>query len=283
MGAVNETLTASTLGISQKTSRSGFQQYALRHPDLPDLSLHDVWLDKDLVLALNSAQPLQALRELAYNECQDVYSFQFLQPRICQKLREETVSASRFAASIGIASPGLLLSGRWYLGHLDTRYNAVFDRIIKEVIQQLDVALFASTSPLTYHHDYCIRFGCNGDRSLKVHTDNSDMTINTFLGGDNGEIDHVGADLLLLTPTDEDTRCGTPRLDREYQGSTFKYRHNQIGRAVIHPGDKWHAVDSLQHGSRWNLLHKAMRDDADWKRTFYQETDEYLSKKASNI
>merc|ERR1711998_800885 len=99
---------------------------------------------------------------------------------------------------------------------------------------------------------YCICFEEGGDQSLKAHCDDSDITFNIFLGTSGNE--HKGAELLLLAPTSKDTACGTPRLDADYQGTTYEYRHTDVGRMVLHPGDRWHMVKKLETGSRWNLL-----------------------------
>ena len=38
------------------------------------------------------------------------------------------------------------------------------------------------------------------------------------------------------------------------QGSMVSYQHHAIGTALLHPGDRWHAVQPLRAGSRWMLL-----------------------------
>ncbi len=37
------------------------------------------------------------------------------------------------------------------------------------------------------------------------------------------------------------------------QGSITEYQHHAVGTAVLHPGDRWHAVQQLKSGSRWKL------------------------------
>lgn len=68
-----------------------------------------------------------------------------------------------------------------------------------------------------------------------------------------------------------------------YKGSSLSYRHEEVGTALLHPGDRWHAVEKLQSGSRWNLLIMALRNDAAWKRTFYEEEARHLSAKAESL
>lgn len=112
--------------------------------------------------------------------------------------------------------------------------------------------------------------------SLKAHTDDSDLTVNVFLGIPGFE----GSELLLLDPAPEDVQTGTPRLDDTYKGSMVSYQHHAIGTALLHPGDRWHAVQPLRAGSRWNLIVMTMRNDRDWKRTFYDEMTAQLQEKA---
>lgn len=37
------------------------------------------------------------------------------------------------------------------------------------------------------------------------------------------------------------------------QGGITEYHHRAVGTAVLHPGDRWHAVQPLKSGSRWTL------------------------------
>ena len=60
----------------------------------------------------------------------------------------------------------------------------------------------------------------------------------------------------------------------------MEYQHRAVGTAVLHPGDRWHAVQRLTAGSRWNLIVMAMRNDKEWKRSFYEETRLQLQEKA---
>mmetsp|Transcript_3052 Transcript_3052/g.10376 ORF Transcript_3052/g.10376 Transcript_3052/m.10376 type:complete len:150 (-) Transcript_3052:856-1305(-) len=130
--------------------------------------------------------------------------------------------------SSGRASPGLLLSARWYFKQMDNRYDDFFERLLVDVIRPIDTALYGPAAELAYHHDYCICYEPEADRVLKPHTDDSDLTVNIFLGAGAGRSVHEGADLLLLSPTDEDTRCGTPRHNaHDYQGGSARYTHTR--------------------------------------------------------
>ena len=73
---------------------------------------------------------------------------------------------------------------------------------------------------------------------------------------------------------------GPRSLSASHQGSIWEYQHRAVGTAVLHPGDRWHAVQRLKAGSRWNLIVMAMRNDKEWKRSFYEETRLQLQEKA---
>jgi len=252
------------------------KEYSLLHPELPDAVLHDV-VQPQLHSALASGD-LAVLRSLARHEFEDVYSVPLLRPRACERLRDEAEARRAWCRARGLQSPGLLLGARWYPRSMDRRYDAFFERLLRGALRPLDAALYGEAAPLAHHHDYCICYEEGADRALKPHTDDSDLTVNVFLGSSGAP--HEGAELLLLAPTEEDTRCGTPRLDR-FAGASRRYRHEEVGRAVLHPGDRWHAVQPLQSGCRWNFLMWALRDDRDWKSTFYSEMEEHLREKAA--
>lgn len=250
--------------------------YSLRHPQLPEAPLEEI-LHPELQAALSSGDPAK-LRALVRHEFEDVYSAPLLKPEVCAWLREEAEANRQWTKERGLSSPGLLLSARWYLKRMDGRYDAFFDRLLATALNPLDAAVHGQRAPLAYHHDYCICYEEGADESLKPHTDDSDLTVNVFLGSPGKP--HEGAELLLLAPTEEDTRCGTPRMDR-FAGTSRSYVHDEVGRAVFHPGDRWHAVQPLLSGCRWNLLTWALRDDKDWKRSFYAEMEEHLQRKAA--
>ncbi|CAK9097433.1 unnamed protein product [Durusdinium trenchii] len=68
-----------------------------------------------------------------------------------------------------------------------------------------------------------------------MHTDDSDITFNVCLG-----FDFTGATL---------TFCG-------YMGAADhrKAYASQVGRAVIHPGNRRHGADDIESGTRMNLI-----------------------------
>lgn len=254
--------------------------YPLAHPELLSASLEDL-IDPALLIALHLPADArkEAIRKLARHEFEAAYSLQLLRPEACAKLLEEVQLFREATRNAGRQSPGLLLGSRWYPEHIAPAYKGLFDRLLAEVYAPVDAALYESSHPLAYHHDYCISFEDTGDKGCCAHTDDSDVTINIYLGTTTEK--HEGAELLILAPTAEDTRCGTPRLGPgEYAGTSYLYHHTDVGRAVIWDGEVWHLVQPIRKGCRWNLLTWAMRNDAQWKESFYPEMHQYLKAKA---
>ncbi|CAE8583803.1 unnamed protein product [Polarella glacialis] len=257
------------------------QTYCLLQPRLPATPLEEL-LAPELWRCLASGTGRSGLGALARREFEDVFSVPLFGAAFCEQLVREAESFRSWASGDGRRSPGLLLGARWYPKHMDESFEGLFGKLLNEVLVPLDAALFGEKAPLAYHHDYCICFEDGADRALKAHTDDSDVTVNVFLGTGSGSVTHTGAELLLLDPTEEDTRCGTPRLNGSYKGRSFRYNHEEVGRAVIHRGSRWHAVLPLESGCRWNLVTWALRADSEWKRSFYTEMDQQLLEKAQH-
>ncbi|CAE7250299.1 unnamed protein product [Symbiodinium natans] len=91
-------------------------------------------------------------------------------------------------------------SSMGYLNSISKRLHQVFDCLLKDVLQVVDEALFSEDHRIAYQQVYCITYEEGRDSGLKAHTDDSDLTINVFLGSPTG---YEGAELLLLSPTPE--------------------------------------------------------------------------------
>lgn len=255
-------------------------RYQLKDAELTAIPV-DAVISSQLGKALADEDWKAAIRSLAKAHLDDAFSLPLLDPGFCSRIQQEVASFRSFSESSGHVSPGLLLGSRWYLNTISDRFQSMFDGLLKEVLCRVDEALFPEDHRIAYQQVYCINYEEGRDSGLKAHTDDSDLTINVFLGSPAG---YEGAELLLLSPAPEDTACGTPRLEPGiYKGSSLSYRHEEVGTALLHPGDRWHAVEKLQSGSRWNLLIMALRNDAAWKRTFYEEEARHLSAKAESL
>lgn len=103
-----------------------------------------------------------------------------------------------------------------------------------------------------------------GERVYSVHTDDSDVTLNVAVGSSSG---WRGSDLVYVDATDD--RPGTPDVE---VAATHRHKHS-VGTAVIHGEGTYHFVEPLQEGERLSLVVLAMRDDAEWKRSYLADSN----------
>lgn len=93
-----------------------------------------------------------------------------------------------------------------------------------------------------------------------MHTDDSDVTINICLGRE-----FEGAGL---------TFCGM-RGEPDHRHFKVTYKH-EVGRAVIHSGDRRHGADDISEGERNNLI--IWNRNLDWR-----NSREYLEMRAAYL
>ena len=98
-----------------------------------------------------------------------------------------------------------------------------------------------------------------------MHQDDSDLTLAVAVGGP-----WRGADLTYAR--DAAGRPGTPEPGgRGVEAATHAHAP---GRGVVHVGDAYHRVEPLASGARGTLVLMSMRDDAAWKRRYYDDDGE---------
>ena len=96
----------------------------------------------------------------------------------------------------------------------------------------------SEASQFDSHHSFIVRYTASEDLGLDMHTDDSDVTFNVCLG-----FDFTGATL---------TFCGYMGA-RDHRKASHVYRH-EVGRAVLHSGQRRHGADDIQQGTRMNLI-----------------------------
>ena len=102
----------------------------------------------------------------------------------------------------------------------------------------------------------------DGGRVHRMHQDDSDLTLAVAVGGP-----WRGADLTYAR--DAAGRPGTPEPGgRGVEAATHAHAP---GRGVVHVGDAYHRVEPLASGARGTLVLMSMRDDAAWKRRYYDD------------
>jgi hypothetical protein len=140
-------------------------------------------------------------------------------------------------------------------------------QVLFELLPRLCPALggkFASTPLCDRHKVYVLRYAAHaglnfGERVFVPHTDDSDVTLNVAFGSSSG---WTGSALVYIESSDG--RPGTPNLATS---ATHRHSHS-LGTAVLHGEGAYHYVEPLIAGERLSLLVLAMRDDAEWKRTY---------------
>ncbi|KAH8098648.1 hypothetical protein JL720_1607 [Aureococcus anophagefferens] len=130
-------------------------------------------------------------------------------------------------------------------------------------------ALF-SARPLAPRGAYTLRYAArapaaDGGRVHRMHQDDSDLTLAVAVGGP-----WRGADLTYSR--DAAGGPGTPEPGgRGVEAATHAHAP---GRGVVHVGDAYHRVEPLASGARGTLVLMSMRDDAAWKRRYYDDDGE---------
>ena len=89
------------------------------------------------------------------------------------------------------------------------------------------------------HHSFLVRYQSDEDLGLDMHTDDSDVTFNVCLG----QPGFTGATLGF---------CGNFGKSN-HRIQTHIYNH-EIGRAVLHLGNRRHGADDIESGTRQNLI-----------------------------
>jgi hypothetical protein len=215
-------------------------------------------LDSRLVVALRDGTvPALANRESAH-----AFSLPLLSAPFCAALGQEVNTQEGL--------PGLLLSRRIYLDDISPRYTDFANRLLKDVLSPISAALYGDDRPLVHPDLYGIAYSASGDADsqIKLHQDDGDYTLNVCLEAEEME----GSELVLCDGLHP--RPGTP----DWEEAQASYAH-EVGRAILHPSDCWHGVKPIAQGRRTNLICLALRDDEEWKRSFYPELREDLVRK----
>ncbi|KAH8067306.1 hypothetical protein JL721_7719 [Aureococcus anophagefferens] len=114
----------------------------------------------------------------------------------------------------------------------------------------------------------------DGGRVHRMHQDDSDLTLAVAVGGP-----WRGADLTYAR--DAAGRPGTPEPGgRGVEAATHAHAP---GRGVVHVGDAYHRVEPLASGARGTLVLMSMRDDAAWKRRYYDDDGESASRARATL
>ena len=280
-------------------------RYVLSDPALAALP-DDELFDPAALAALRdpdaAAASALARAEGAEQGARSIFSFPLLREGACERLVREVEAYEAHCAARGRANRGLLLRTRVVLSDVAPELAELARRIVAAA-QPLAAALLppppapargrraaAAAATATEgsgwrlapaHHAYVIRYSAAGpaegeDRSLRCHTDDSDLTINVCIGREGWR---GGALYFCPRPRPPSRPCTPDPAEEERLGALARYAHG-VGRAVIHDGAVYHGAEPLEAGARWNLICWCMRDDAPWKREMYASLETYLREKS---
>lgn len=202
-------------------------------------------MDENFHLAKDMLRKGASVAELIARDClreeiAGVYSMPTFSTELCDKIIAETEHFIQYATDhdIEIHRPNSM-----------NRYGLVLNLIgMKSTLTDLQMRHFLPVSHIlfpvegsafTAHHTFIISYESTKDRSLDMHTDDSDVTWNICLGKEG----FTGSGL---------TFCGQ-MAQADHRKFSGLYTH-QTGRAVVHLGQQRHGADTILSGERHNMV-----------------------------
>mmetsp|Transcript_51233 Transcript_51233/g.58719 ORF Transcript_51233/g.58719 Transcript_51233/m.58719 type:complete len:257 (+) Transcript_51233:51-821(+) len=241
--------------------------YNFNCQQLENLKAEDV-IVPELLQILNAEDlSYEKLVPIIKEEAREVYSFPFLKPEFCALLTEEIESYEKEKKE-GSLPNGLNREG-WVLQEVGINLDLVLLPYINKLIDHL----LSPKLQVDSNHSYIIRYRADGFKSLKFHTDDSDVTFNLCL-----KFEGKGNELVFGGHFSE--RPGTPTMEEAASSKGYGEYTHTVGRALLHSGWVYHAVKPLLEGVRWNFILWGMKHDEEWKRTFYEELKQSLREKS---
>eukprot|EP00933_Yihiella_yeosuensis_P029370 TRINITY_DN2301_c1_g3_i1.p1 TRINITY_DN2301_c1_g3~~TRINITY_DN2301_c1_g3_i1.p1 ORF type:complete len:420 (+),score=68.99 TRINITY_DN2301_c1_g3_i1:37-1296(+) len=253
------------------------------HPELFKSSKVEDWLLPEVLETLAAWRKSGNFRDVEVDslpglkvEAPGVFSFDLLKPETCASLLEEVnhyTEESGFPAVLPnsmnkdgliLGDIGLRLSFMWlmrkYLIGISAHFFGDDDHRAEKVLDISGDELGTENwggSTLSEHHTFVVKYKPDGDQSLAMHVDESDITFN--IGLLDGGL-YEGGDLAF---------CGMFG-DVAFRKQLHTYRH-KVGRCVVHAGKRRHGVLDVVSGERASLIM--------WtKSLLFRETQEYKEK-----
>lgn len=180
-----------------------------------------------------------SIRDVLRTEMEGVYSFNVFDGAFVDMFNEEVgnfyaVSEER---DIPVRRPNSMNNYGVILNEIGMR--PMISAFQREYLWPVARHLFPiEASQFDGHHSFMVRYRAGEDLGLDMHTDDSDVTFNVCLG----EV-FTGATLSFCG------MFGAPGHRRH----EHTYRH-EVGRAVLHLGNRRHGADDIETGRRSNLI-----------------------------
>lgn len=214
-------------------------RYRLRQPQLASIS--DGMLAPSLVAALAKGAPRSVLHERASG----VFEFELFTEQTCQMWLRELHAFDHHCARTNAAPtrPNSMNAYGVVLHELGLEYamDDLVSRCVRPLAQSALSAHHADT--LDHQHAFVVDYAVGGDRSLDLHVDDSEVTLNVCLGW---EFEGAGVQF-------HGVRCDAHRSDASDQRERFEWTP-RVGSALLHAGANRHCVTELRDGRRTNLI-----------------------------
>lgn len=199
--------------------------------------LDSKWIHNDLSNILNKLKngkrPIQIIELI--EEAPEVYSFNCMTPVFCKYLLNTVSDIEKSGKKI--RRPNSMNNYGVVLNEVGLR--AIMDEIQKLIVQPLSKIIFPGIGDtLNDHHSFTVRYKAGEDKSLDMHTDDSHVTFNLCLGEN-----FTGSTLHF---------CGNLN-SQDHRKHSHTYIH-EVGRAVMHLGNRRHGADNIESGVRTNLV-----------------------------
>ena len=211
--------------------------YRPKHPELYKSIFSDKWLDPRCIKMLEDLDEGIPLDKVEYlrKEGDGVYSFPCVNGDFAKKLLEEVKhyegSGQEIRRPNSMNNYGVILNEIGMKPFMDSLQDRVVSIPAKVLFPDVGYELDG-------HHTFTVRYKAGEDRSLDMHTDDSDVTFNLCLGDK-----FKGCKLQF---------CGDISKHNHRKHSLTYY--HEIGRAVMHLGSRRHGADDIEEGVRTNLI-----------------------------
>jgi hypothetical protein len=169
--------------------------------------------------AIYTPDPLAALIE---EPCPGVFVFDAFTKEFCNLLLTET-DKHKSVAPNSMNKYGVVLE--------DIGLGNVCEFLLKRLVNPLARRFYPHGGRLTQYHGFIVNYEPGKQKSLDLHYDDSDVTLNVCLGRK-----FTGGKLLFHS-----------------EEGVAKIEH-KVGQAVIHLGEHRHQAQNIQTGKRSNLI-----------------------------
>ena len=186
-----------------------------------------------------------SLHKILTEEHPGIYSFEMLQLDFCKQFVEEILSYESWCKNehLELQPPNSMNNYGVILD--DLGFATFLNHLMIEYVAPLSGLLFRDTGgdSLDENHGFIVEYEMKNDRSLGLHTDDSEVTLNTCIGKD-----FTGGTLYFHRVRNHRNQ-EIPSQQNEYVEISHK-----IGHAVLIQGKHMHGADDITSGARYNLI-----------------------------